>query len=86
LLPAYSLRSGCLCCREDIFLPFCAAPLAKSGGLAGVAILQAWRYGIAGEYIVAVALAFFAFPTLLGWSDYGEKCFEYIMGGRGIYT
>ncbi|PYZ96168.1 sodium:alanine symporter family protein [Alteribacter lacisalsi] len=33
--------------------------------------------GGAGGIIVAVGVAFFAFSTILGWSYYGEKCFEY---------
>lgn len=33
-----------------------------------------------GQYILAVSLAFFAFSTILGWSYFGEKCWEYIAG------
>ncbi|TMW72090.1 alanine/glycine:cation symporter family protein [Alteribacter natronophilus] len=33
--------------------------------------------GGTGGIIVAVGVAFFAFSTILGWSYYGEKCFEY---------
>ena len=29
---------------------------------------------------VAVALAFFAYSTILGWSLYGTRCFEYLFG------
>nr|WP_300309339.1 sodium:alanine symporter family protein [Halomonas sp.] len=38
----------------------------------------------AGQYIVAIALAVFAFTTILGWSFYGEKCFQYLFGTRSI--
>jgi AGCS family alanine or glycine:cation symporter len=31
---------------------------------------------------VAVALAMFAFSTILGWCYYGEKCTEYLFGER----
>ena len=31
-----------------------------------------------GDVIVSIALALFAFTTILGWSYYGEKCFEYL--------
>ncbi|MFA9556415.1 alanine/glycine:cation symporter family protein [Evansella sp. AB-rgal1] len=34
--------------------------------------------GGTGSVIVAVGLAFFAFSTILGWSYYGEKCFNYL--------
>ena len=37
-----------------------------------------------GNYIVAVALAIFAFTTILGWSFYGEKCVQYLFGVRAI--
>ncbi|MFC0268451.1 alanine/glycine:cation symporter family protein [Kushneria aurantia] len=35
-----------------------------------------------GDYIVALALAIFAFTTILGWSYYGERCFQYLFGPR----
>ncbi|WP_445396519.1 alanine/glycine:cation symporter family protein [Zobellella sp. An-6] len=37
-----------------------------------------------GQYIVAVALAIFAFTTILGWSFYGEKCVQYLFGIKAI--
>ena len=37
-----------------------------------------------GEYIVTFALAVFAFTTILGWSFYGEKCFQFLFGTRSI--
>jgi len=39
--------------------------------------------GIGGS-IVAVALAVFAFTTILGWSVYGERCVEYLFGVKAI--
>ncbi len=38
----------------------------------------------AGNYIVAVSLAVFAFTTILGWSLYGERCVEYLFGVKSI--
>ncbi|WP_318616482.1 sodium:alanine symporter family protein [Sporosarcina sp. YIM B06819] len=35
--------------------------------------------GSAGPYIVAIGLIFFASSTILGWSYYGEKCFQYLV-------
>ncbi len=35
-----------------------------------------------GKYVLAVALAIFAFTTILGWCYYGEKCWEYLLGSR----
>lgn len=35
--------------------------------------------GSAGPYVVAIGLIFFATSTILGWSYYGEKCFQYLV-------
>ena len=40
--------------------------------------------GNTGGIIVAIATAFFAFSTLIGWSYYGEKAIEYLFGGKAI--
>lgn len=40
--------------------------------------------GTSGEILVAIATALFAYSTLLGWSYYGEKAIEYLMGPRAI--
>lgn len=37
-----------------------------------------------GGWIVTFGLIFFAYSTILGWSYYGEKCFEYLFGARAI--
>jgi AGCS family alanine or glycine:cation symporter len=37
-----------------------------------------------GNYIVAIALAVFAFTTILGWSFYSEKCVQYLLGDKAI--
>lgn len=38
-----------------------------------------------GGVLVSVGLVFFAFSTLISWSYYGEKCFQYIFKGRQNY-
>ncbi len=40
--------------------------------------------GGAGEIIVALAIALFAYSTLIGWNYYGEKAIEYLIGPRSI--
>ncbi|GLQ00413.1 transporter [Methylophaga thalassica] len=40
--------------------------------------------GPTGTYIVAIATALFAFSTLIGWSYYGEKALEYLLGEKAI--
>jgi AGCS family alanine or glycine:cation symporter len=39
--------------------------------------------GIGGE-IVAIALAIFALTTILGWSYYGERCWQFLVGSWTI--
>ena len=44
---------------------------------------QAFTHGLPGEWghwIVTIALALFAYSTILGWAYYGEKCWEYLLG------
>ena len=44
-------------------------------------------FGEYAKYIVSMALAFFAFSTILGWEYYGEKSLEYLVKSRkAIYT
>jgi len=33
-----------------------------------------------GQFFLAIALAVFAFTTILGWAYYGEKCWEFLVG------
>lgn len=35
-----------------------------------------------GDYIVTISLILFAYSTVVAWSYYGEKCFEYILGKK----
>lgn len=37
-----------------------------------------------GSVLVTIALLFFAYSTVLGWSYYGEKCFYYLVGEKGL--
>ena len=57
-------------------------------GLNGAALTQfAFSHGLPGAWggwIVAVCLSMFAFSTMLGWSYYGEKSVEYLLGERFI--
>ena len=40
--------------------------------------------GMSGTVLVAIATSLFAFSTLIGWSYYGEKAVEYLVGERAI--
>ncbi len=37
-----------------------------------------------GHFVIVISLVCFTFSTLLGWSYYGERCIEYLSGGKGI--
>lgn len=59
-----------------------------TSGQTGAALTSAaFNTGLAqgGGIVVTLALILFAFTTLLGWSYYGERCAEYLLGVRAIY-
>lgn len=37
-----------------------------------------------GPLFLTLSLSLFAFTTILGWSYYGERCFEFLFGVKGI--
>lgn len=37
-----------------------------------------------GNYLVAIALAIFAFTTIIGWSFYGERCIQFLFGEKSV--
>jgi AGCS family alanine or glycine:cation symporter len=39
-----------------------------------------------GEFIVIISAILFAYSTILGWAYYGEKCAEYLLGERAIFS
>ena len=42
------------------------------------------RFGSFGTAFIAIAILFFAFSTVLGWSQYGAKGFEYLFGTKAV--
>jgi AGCS family alanine or glycine:cation symporter len=58
-----------------------AASGAGAARLSQLAFANALPYGRA---VHAVMLAAFAFSTVIGWSYYGERCCEYLFGGRAV--
>lgn len=60
-----------------------AHPVGLDGGALTSAAFAS-TLGIVGEYIVAFSVIFFGFSTIVGWYVYGEKCFEYLVGTKGI--
>ncbi|SEE10527.1 alanine/glycine:cation symporter family protein [Pseudomonas anguilliseptica] len=55
---------------------------ASGAALSAAAFEQAMP-GVGG-YILTIALVVFAFTTILGWSYFGEKCWEYMVGTKSI--
>ena len=48
---------------------------------------EAFTHGLPGEWghwIVTIALALFAYSTILGWAYYGERCVERLVGRGGV--
>ncbi|MBO6149038.1 MAG: alanine:cation symporter family protein [Lachnospiraceae bacterium] len=41
-------------------------------------------FGPAGASFIAIAILLFAFSTVLGWSQYGSKGFEYLFGTKAV--
>lgn len=41
-------------------------------------------FGNFGQIALTVSLVLFAFTTILGWSYYGERCFEFLFGSKSI--
>ena len=37
-----------------------------------------------GRWILTVSLVTFAFATVIGWWWYGERCWRYLLGTRGL--
>ncbi|WP_028237864.1 alanine/glycine:cation symporter family protein [Stutzerimonas azotifigens] len=56
----------------------------ESGAALSAAAFEAAMPGLGGA-ILTVALVIFAFTTILGWSYYGEKCWEFLVGTKAIW-
>ena len=52
--------------------------------LVGGAFNTVFPWGGIGAKFIAVAMFLFAFTTVLGWSHYGAKAWEYVFGSRSV--
>lgn len=59
-----------------------AVRLEELNGVPLVTYAFSMRFGDISGKIIAVAVVFFAFSTLIGWSYYGAKALEYLFGAR----
>ncbi|WP_161980272.1 alanine/glycine:cation symporter family protein [Streptococcus sp. S784/96/1] len=58
-----------------------------SDNLKGADVTQAafnGTFGSIGSFVLTISLVLFAFTTILGWSYYGERCFEFLFGTKHI--
>ncbi len=60
------------------------APMAGVDGDTLVSAAFGNYFGSFGAAFVAIAMLFFAFTTVLGWSQYGSKAVEYLFGAKGV--
>ncbi len=67
---AYNLETG------EIFAGYTDATLV------GGAFNTVFSWGGIGEKFIAIAMFLFAFTTVLGWSHYGSKAWEYLFGAK----
>ena len=68
-----------------VLLGYCSGAVAPAWGGSGGTDLVSGAFGSvlgnkAGALIVAVGITLFALSTLLSWSLYGVRCFEYLFG------
>ncbi|EIK52394.1 sodium:alanine symporter [Stutzerimonas stutzeri TS44] len=54
-----------------------------SGAELSSAAFEAALPGV-GQYVLALSLVVFSYTTILGWSYYGERCWEYLVGTKSI--
>lgn len=54
--------------------------------LVGGAFNTVFAWGGIGEKFIAIAMFFFAFTTVLGWSHYGSKAWEYLFGAKTTFV
>ena len=71
------LSSGCV----DLAT---GAPVAGANGDTLVSQVFGQMFGAPGTWFVAIAMLFFAFTTVQGWSQYGSKAVEYLFGTKGV--
>ena len=54
--------------------------------LVGGAFNTVFSWGNLGEKFIAIAMFLFAFTTVLGWSHYGSKAWEYLFGAKTTFV
>jgi AGCS family alanine or glycine:cation symporter len=78
-----TLTGFVIACSGVLFDPATGAYTTLTGAELTSAAFGA-SFGTFGHMFIAIAVFFFAFSTILGWSYYGEKCLEYLAGGTKL--
>lgn len=74
----------CICSMTALVIMVTGAWHGPEQGAALSAAAFSAGVGDLGAPLVGIALALFAFTTIVGWSYYGERCAEYLFGTRVI--
>ena len=77
-----------ICTLTALTLLCCAGDKIVWGESAGAELIAASFSSIfgaqMGSMLVAVGITLFALSTILSWSLYGSRCFEFLTGGKGV--
>ncbi|MBQ9965725.1 MAG: sodium:alanine symporter family protein [Clostridia bacterium] len=63
-----------------------AAAEGVDATLVGDAFNSVFSWGNIGSRFIAIAMFLFAFTTVLGWSHYGSKAWEYLFGTKSTFV
>ena len=73
-----------ICSMTGLALVLTGVWQGDTAGAAMTSAAFASAYGTAGTWLLTIALALFAFTTILGWNYYGERAVIYLMGTKGV--
>ena len=72
------------CGTVDLTTGMLTEKAAEVGSSSLMAFAFEASFGKVGSMFVAIAILLFAYSTVLGWSHYGSKAFEYLFGTKAI--
>lgn len=73
-----------ICTITGMVIITSSAWMSGESGAALTSLAFAHALPSVGNYVVSIALAIFAFTTVIGWSFYGERCAEFLFGVKAI--
>ncbi|MBE6073578.1 MAG: sodium:alanine symporter family protein [Selenomonas ruminantium] len=73
-----------ICTMTGLALVLTGVWQGDAAGAAMTSAAFASVYGFLGSQLLTIALALFAFTTILGWNYYGERACIYLMGTKGV--